>query len=249
MEKLIPDNEIDLSNGHSSSNRSKSQSLIKQMGEVALLSDDELLKNKILYAGMKDRRVLNVFRELRTTLVQKNKGKNFICMVSSLSGGGGGSYVALNLAAALALDKSKTSLLIDCNLYDPSIDSLLDIGEVDGVTDFIDDSNLEVKDIIYASGISRLRVIPVGSNREAGAEHYSSPRMKQFFSSIKSRYDDRFIVIDAPPILSSAETRILAELCDMAILVLPYGRASQDQISAGVDVFDKDKLAGIVFNN
>lgn len=229
--------------------RSHSRGQIKQMGEIALLTDAELVQNKIVYSAMKERHMLNAFRELRTKLLQKNKGKNFICLVSSLSHSGGASYVALNLAAVLALDKSKTSLLIDCNLYDPSLDSLFSFGDVDGVTDFIENVGLEVKDIIYASGIPRLRVIPVGSNREAGAEHYASPRMSEFISSIKDRYDDRFIIVDAPPILSSAETRILAELCDFSVLVLPYGKVSKANIDAGVSVIGKDKLAGIVFNN
>lgn len=237
------------SGGPESDRFAAARSQIRQMGEIALLSEDELIQNKIVYPGTKDRTLLNAFRELRTSLLQKNHNRNFICLVSSLSAGGGASYVALNLAAAFALDKTKTSLLVDCNLYGPGVESVLDIGNVDGVTDFIENPEIEVKDIVYASGIPRLRVIPVGSNREAGAEHYASERMAEFFTSIKSRYDDRFILVDAPPILSSAETRILADLCDMVVLVLPYGKVSQAQIEAGVGVIDKDKLAGIVFNN
>lgn len=235
--------------GRFSGDHNNARTQIRRMGEIALLSEDELIQNKIVYPGTKDRQLLNAFRELRTKLLQKNNNKNFICLVSSLSSGGGASYVALNLAAVFALDKTKTSLLVDCNLYGPGIESVLDIGDVDGVTDFIDNPDVEVKDIVYATGIPRLRVIPVGSNREAGAEHYASERMAEFFSSIKSRYSDRFILVDAPPILSSAETRILADLCDMAVLVIPYGKVSQAQIDAGVSIIDKDKLAGIVFNN
>lgn len=232
-----------------SDNRSISRAQIRQMSEVGELSENELSDRKIIYPGMKERHVLNSFRDLRTTLMQRAKGRNFICLVSSLSSGGGATYISLNLAAAFALDKSKTALLIDCNLYDPSIDSLLNIDEAEGVTDFIDDPSIDIKDIIYASGIPRLRIIPVGSNREAGAEHYSSSRMEEFVSAIRDRYDDRFIVIDAPPILSAAETRILADLCDMAILVLPYGKVSAAQIDEGVKAIPKDKFAGVVFNN
>jgi Mrp family chromosome partitioning ATPase len=232
-----------------SSERNNAHAQIRSMGEISLLTEDELIQNKIVYPGTKDRQLLNAFRELRTKLLQKSHNRNFICLISSLGAGGGASYVALNLAAVFALDKTKTSLLVDCNLYGPGVESVLDIGNVDGVTDFIENPEVEVKDIVYASGIPRLRVIPVGSNREAGPEHYASERMKEFFSAIKSRYDDRFILVDAPPVLSSAETRILADLCDMAVLVLPYGKVTQAQIDAGVSVFDKDKLAGVVFNN
>lgn len=226
-----------------------SKAQIKRMAEIRLLSEDRLIQDKIIYSGMKDRPLLNTFRELRTKLLQKSSGKNFICLVSSLSAGGGASYVALNMAAVFSLDQSKTSMLIDCNLYGRGVDSVFNLGSVDGVTDFVESPELEIKDIIYASGINRLRIVPVGSNREAGAEHYSSSRMQSFLSEIKNRYDDRFIFVDAPPIISAAESRILADLCDMAILVLPYGKVSQAQVEAGVEAIDQAKLAGIVFNN
>lgn len=223
---------------------------IKGMAEVHELSTEELDNLKILHAGMLNRKVLNAFRELRVKLLQKSKGDNFVCLVSSLcERGGGGSYVATNLAAAFALDKAKTSVLVDCDLYAPSLDRLLNVDAVHGVTDYLDDYDLDVQDIIYASGVPRMRVVPIGSNRERGAEHFSSERMDAFIKAMKVRYPDRFIIIDAPPILNSAETRILADLCDMAVLVLPYGKVSSEQVQAGVGVVDKSKLAGIVFNN
>ena len=178
---------------------------IKAMAEVHELSTDELDSLKILHAGMQNRQVLNAFRELRVKLLQKSKGENFICLVSSLcERGGGGSYVATNLAAAFALDKTKTSVLVDCDLYAPSIDTMLNIDASHGITDYLDDDELDVQDIIYASGVPRMRVVPIGSNRERGAEHFSSERMSEFIAAMKARYSDRFIVIDAPPILNSA---------------------------------------------
>lgn len=229
--------------------RHLSRAKIRRMSEVGKLSEDELNQLKIIHSKMPERQVLNAFRELRTKLVQKASGENFICLVSSLCEGGGASYVALNLAATFALDQSKTALLIDCNLYAPKIDPLLKMEGAEGVTDFLDDPALDIKDIIYASGIPRLRVIPVGSNREAGAEHYSSERMADFIKAIKGRYNDRYIIVDAPSILSSVETRILADLCDMAVLVVPYGKVSPAEVQAGVDVIAKNKFAGVVFNN
>ena len=228
--------------------RQHSRTQIEQMGEVDLLVGSDLDRRKIIHSGMKDKRVLNAYRDLRTTLLQKAHGKNFICMVSSLTAAGGASYTATNLAAAFAFDRSKTSLLIDCNLYSPSTDTLLYVGDSIGVTDFIDDPEIDIKDIIYASGIPRLRVVPVGSNREAGAEHYSSAKMARFIKAIRERYDDRFIFVDAPDV-GAAETRILADLCDITLLIVPYGKASPKQIQEGISAIPEDKLAGILFNN
>ena len=70
---------------------------------------------KIIYPGMQQRDVLNSFRDLRTRLLQRAKGENFVLLVSSLSHGGGSSFVAMNIAACFALDEQKTAIYIDCN--------------------------------------------------------------------------------------------------------------------------------------
>ena len=47
-------------------------------------------------------------------------------------------------------------------------------------TDTTSTAPIDVEDIIYASGIPRLRVIPVGSHCESGAEYFSSQKMQHF---------------------------------------------------------------------
>ena len=245
------DNKLVTLNKSAESGLSETQSSrqqIMRMTELHEMSRDELDALKLVYPGMASQGVLNVFRELRTKLLQESKGKNFICLVSSLCEGGGASYVSMNLSAVFALDKAKTALLVDCNLRDPSAEKLIGHAPEYGLTDYLDDSSLDIPDIIYASGIPRLRVIPVGANHEGGAEYYSSLRMANFFSAIRERYPDRFIIVDAPSVLSSAEARILSDLCDKVILVVPFAKVTESQIQAGIDTIDKNKLVGVVFN-
>jgi Mrp family chromosome partitioning ATPase len=222
---------------------------IRKMTEVEQWEPGELDALKIIHPGIKNRDLLNSFRELRTQLMQKTGGKNAVCLVSSVCKGGGGSFVSLNLAATIALDISKTALLIDCNLYEPSVERLMRVTPDYGLTDYLEDVNLDVQDIIYSAGIPRLRVIPVGCNTEAGAEHFISARMGDFIEAVRTRYPDRFIIIDAPPVGLAAETRILANYCDVALLVVPYGRVTPQQIQSGIDTVGKDKVAGLVFND
>ena len=222
---------------------------IESMGEVERFSNEKLDQLKLVYAGTPNYKILNIFRELRTQLMQKQNKKNFICMVSSLSHKGGASYMAANLASAFALDKSKTSLLIDANLYSPSLDSLVIGGAETGITDYLSERVSDIKDIVYATGIPRLRVIPLGGYSEGAAEYFSSDRMLNFIEEVKSRYPDRYIFIDAPPIVSSSEARILAEIVDMVLLVVPHGKVTTDLVDSAVDIVGQEKLAGLVYNN
>jgi exopolysaccharide/PEP-CTERM locus tyrosine autokinase len=222
---------------------------IGRMGEVDRFSVEELDQLKIISGSMQNSKILNIFRELRTQLLNTNKKKNFVCMVSSISQGGGASYVASNLAAVFALDKTKTSLLIDANLYDPGLDKLIIGDSESGITDYLSDGSLDIKDVVYATGVPRLRVIPIGGNREAAAEYFSSDKMHSFVEEIRERYSDRFVFIDSPPILDSSEARILSEIVDVVLLVVGHGGVTQEQVESAIEIIDKDKLAGLVYNN
>jgi len=226
-----------------------SHSEIARMGEVDRFSVEELDQLKIISGSMQNSKILNIFRELRTQLLNTNKRKNFVCMVSSISQGGGASYVASNLAAVFALDKTKTSLLIDANLYDPGLDKLIIGDSESGITDYLSDSSLNIKDVVYATGVPRLRVIPIGENREAAAEYFSSDKMQEFVKEIRTRYPDRYVFIDSPPILDSSEARILSEIVDVVILIVGHGTVTQEQVESAIQIIDKDKLAGLVYNN
>jgi Mrp family chromosome partitioning ATPase len=223
--------------------------VIGQMGEVDHFSVEELDRLKLISGSMQNSKILNIFRELRTQLIKISQKKNFVCMVTSSSSNGGASYIATNLASVFALDKTKTSLLIDANLYAPSLEQLI-IGDASaGITDYLSDDSLNIKDIVYATGIPRLRVIPVGDHNEGAAEHFSSNKMLNFIDEVRARYNDRYIFIDSPPVTESSEARILSEIADMVILVVPHGGGSYEQIEAAINIIGRDKLTGLVYNN
>lgn len=222
---------------------------ISNMAELGRMSIEEMAERRIVYPGMPNKEVLNTFRELRTQLLKLGGNSNMVIMVTSLADKAGTSFISTNLGAVFALDKTKTALLIDCNLYDPSLEKLLDVEPDYGLTDYLAEEKLDVNDIIYATGIPRLRVVPVGTHTEVGAEYFSSARMAGFIDNLKTRYPDRYLILDAPPIGVSAEARILTELSDLVVLVVPYGRVNEAQVAAAVDTIGEDRLAGIIFNN
>ncbi len=221
---------------------------IGRMSEVRSFTRAEMESLKIVNSHDEGSAHLKVFRDLRTRLIKHAKGENFICLVTSAAPGGG-SHVAVNLAATIALDKSKTSVLVDCNIYSPYAEQLLPVPSHFGLTDYLDDPNVGAEEVVYASGIPRLRVVPVGYNREGGTEKLNSNRMKEFFYELKSRYPDRFIVVDAPAASDyDAEIRILADLCDCVVLVVPYGKVTEVQLYSAIDKIGRERLAGVVYN-
>lgn len=225
------------------------KSQIQNMAHTTMLSEEELARKRIIYPRMRDTNLLNIYRNLRTKLLSRNDSNNFTTLITSVVSGGGSSLVSANVAASFAFDKGKTSLLIEGNVHTPSLGKLFDLdNESVGLMDFLESDADSVADILHETGIPRLRLIPVGNSRESSAEHFTSDRMKAFLREVRERYPERYPIIDAPSVKDSADTRILVDLCDQVVLVIPYGRSTEDDIKSAVEAIGKDKLAGVVLN-
>ncbi len=219
---------------------------IEKMKVSHLMTKDELEKHKIIYPDFKNTVLVNSFRELRTSLTALSS-KNVV-MVTSISDGAGVSFFARNLAAATAFDMAKTAILVDCNGRKSGINDVFDLSLRVGISDFISNKDVKTADIIHESGLKRLRILPFGQSGSDGDESFSHPRFHSLMAQIKYQYSDRHIIIDAPPILKSADARILMDVCDQVLLLVPYGRDTNQDIQAAARVIGSQKLSGVVFN-
>ncbi|MHB8551027.1 MAG: P-loop NTPase family protein, partial [Acidiferrobacterales bacterium] len=192
---------------------------------------------------------VDAFRDLRTKLIKKGGSGNMVLMVTSVAAGDGATFVARNLAVSFAFDESKTALLVDCNLRNPGLMRRSGVEAQRGLTDYLEATDMLVEKIIYQVGIPRLRLIPSGTRRDFPSEYFTSLKMRQLLESLKARYAERYVVLDSPSVMESADSRILAELADYVLLVIPYGKASEAQILAAARAIGAQKLVGIVFNN
>lgn len=221
---------------------------IAKMEEGKQLTRQQLAESRIVYREMKENRVADAFREIRTRLLQHSNGNNAVIMVTTMSSENGSSFVALNLAVSFSFDESKTGLLIDCNLPHPCHHDLITDDTHYGLTDYLENDDMDISEIVHQIGIPRLRLIPAGSRREVSVEYFTSLKMQGLLDSVKQRYPDRYVVVDAPPVLEYADAQIIAELCDYVLLVIPYGRVTEQKINAAVKAIGKEKLIGVVFN-
>ena len=220
------------------------------LDEPKALTTRELQDRRVIHRNDSVREQADAFRELRTRLLAAGGERNFITLVAPISHGCGGSFVARNLAAAFAFDDTKTALLIDCDVLHPSQHTALRVDMAGGgLMDYLDDSSLDVSKILYRTGVPRLRLVPSGRQRETTGESFSSFRMRAMIDSVRSRYADRYIILDSPSVLGSPDARILSELADMVVLVAGYGLVTPDKIEAALASFPSEKLAGVVFNH
>lgn len=204
---------------------------------------------KIIHGDTEKSIILNEFRALRTTVLQKLQKTNVSLLVFSLRQGGGASYTAINLASSISLEYDKTALIVSCDIYHPpAYETLIESEKKKGLVEFLTGS-APIDEIIYRSGIRWLRIIPSGLPDTSFTDYFTSNRLHHFFSEIQSRYDDRIVIIDGPSAENVADLKQIANNVDAAILVVPYGGCSVDEIADACQIIDGNKLLGITINN
>lgn len=211
---------------------------------------EDFAENRIIHPGMTDSEVLSAFRELRTTIIPRLDSFNSVLQISSVQGGGGASFNAINLAVSCTFEQHRHALLVDCNFVRPSLAKTLNVEPTVGLYDFLTDRAASVSDIVYPTGIPRLSLVPSGEIKsEDHIEFFTGENMRIFLEDVRNRYDDRIIIIDAPPVLESADAKILAEVTDYVLLVLPYKGAGASKVNKIIKAVGKEKVIGVVINN
>jgi protein-tyrosine kinase len=217
--------------------------------DLPLLDAENLSRHGIIYPQLVDDPAVQAFRDLRTKIILQGQGENGVILVSAVSKGSGSSFVAQNLAAAFAFDAANTALVVDCNLRNPSLHRLIEDPSTPGLTDYLENPDLDLSTIIQPVGIARYRVITAGRRHEIPAEYFTSAKMRRLIDSVRWRYRERFIILDGPSMSDIADIRILSELCDYVILVGRYGRVTGAQVENCVKEIGGKKLLGVVFND
>ena len=143
-----------------------------------------------------------------------------LVMVTSALAGEGKTFVAMNLAMSIALERDTTVLLIDSDVVRPALSRLLGLDAEPGMTDLILDRNLSVGDVIKSTNIDKLRVIPAGRRYVHSAELLASEEMHRLAVELSGRYPNRVVLFDAPPQLATAEASVLAHWMGQILVVV-----------------------------
>ncbi len=228
--------------------QSTSEHVISKMSQQKKYTDKELQKHHIISANSPDLSLVNQFRNLRTNLLSSQKSSNFVTLITSVVDGFDTGLIATNIAASFALDSNKTSLLINADTLHDDISTVFGVQPDIGIIDYLESSELSVNNILYETPVPRMRYIPCGKRRDNASEYFTSQRMKQLINKLLSRYPERYPIINSSSISSSADTRILLDSCDCVVLIVPYGKCTENDIDQAMKTVGSDKFAGIVLD-
>ena len=188
------------------------------------------------------------YRVLRTRILHRTgNGSGKTVMITSSLPGEGKSLTAINLAFTFAKDYNHTALLVDCDLKRQSIHKLLGIASDRGLADHLIHGS-PLTDLVVWPGVEKMTFISGGKTVEASSELLGSPTMRQLVAEMRERYTDRYVFLDAPPVLAGADAIALAPLVDHILFVVQAGRTPLPEIQKSLNLLPKEKIIGLVLN-
>ncbi|MEW8027231.1 MAG: XrtA-associated tyrosine autokinase [Candidatus Thiodiazotropha sp.] len=172
---------------------------------------------------------------------------NLISISSSLPSEGK-TFTAMNLALSISTELDSTVLLIDGDVLRCSLSTLLGIEKEKGLIDLLEDKSCTVGDVILETQIPRLKVISAGKRSEKSTELLASKEMEEFLNEVAVRYQDRIIIFDSPPMLSTSESIVLNQHMGQILIVVEAGGTPVEAIKDTLSRLDSDKAIGLVLN-
>lgn len=209
-----------------------------------------LAKNEsLLETKSKISPVAEQFRQLRASigLYGKSINTNKKILITSSISGEGKSYISSNLAASLALAEKKV-VLIDLDIRNPKISSLMNVSEKRGVAEFLEGSS-KADEIIHATKIPNLYCISAGADMDNAREQILSGKLKELLNYLDSKFD--YIIMDSSPIDPVTDAYVYSDYCDITLFVVRHAYTPKSI----VQLFDNNNKMGalknpcIVFND
>ena len=191
---------------------------------------------------------IDTYNALCTQLLMKTqaKGHNTV-MVTSCTEGEGKTVTAINLAVSIARRLQHTVLLVDADLRRPGIERYLGLGVKKGLSDYLRKDE-PISELCVNPGLAKIVVLPAGGPIPNSTEILGSPKMEQLVQEMKARYPERYVIFDAPPLLSVPDSLVFSSYVDGIVLVVEAGRTPADQIRQSVELLNDRPLLGLVLN-
>lgn len=161
----------------------------------------------------------------------------------------GKTTVAVNLAAAMALEYEEKVLLIDADLRAPSVHRYFNGDNSPGLTDYLSsNSPAGIKTLVRDTHLSGLQMIPAGKPSRFASELLAKERMGRVFKEIQTELPGHFVVIDSPPVLATPDPLVLGRQVDGVIMVIRAGKTPKDYLAKALSSFNSNKILGVVLN-
>ena len=213
-------------------------------------------KNMLVPGTVLGPEVRNEYRRIKRPLLANAFGKSAalvdkgnLIMVTSSVPGEGKTYNSINLALAFAQERDITVLLADCDVTKQGVSRMLGVEKRrPDLTDLLASESLTVGEALLRTDVPGLTLLPAGKPHEFITEMVGSKRMAVLVDEIATRYPDRIIIFDAPPLLSTPESQVMTSLVGQIVFVVEAGKTPHSIVQDALAMLPREKAIGLLLN-
>jgi len=195
------------------------------------------------------------FRVLKRPLISNAMGRGAslvahgnLIMVTSAIAGEGKSFTAINLAMSIATELDNTVMLVDADVARPSVLRVLGLPAGPGLLDLLNDGSTDLSNMLLKTNIDKLTILPSGTPHARATELLASDAMTRLLKDMASRYSDRIIIFDSPPLLLTTEARVLASQMGQVVMVVEAEKTLQTDVLSALATIEACPIKLMVLN-
>ena len=219
------------------------------------LEEKELILGGLLAPLDQALPISDEFRRIKRPLLDNvikhagNAGDHMnVIMVASGLPGAGKTFCAVNLAASISLERELNVLLIDADVAKPHISTAFGLADRDGLIDILDDESRSIEEVLVRTDLNDIQVLPAGRKHSQSTELLASNRMEELIDDLATRYPDRIIILDSPPLLITSEAQALAQQVGQIALVVETGKTGHQNLTDTLETLDDSKPINVILN-
>lgn len=203
-------------------------------GRTALVEDFRIIKRPLIKKALAER-------------APGERPGNLIMITSSLPGEGK-TYCAINLAMSIAMELDHTVLLVDADVARPSVLRVLGLPAQRGLMDLLLDEKLDMSEVMLRTNVDTLSILSAGTSSPRATELLASKTMSDFVNEIASRYPDRIVIFDSPPLLLTSEAHVLAGLMGQIVVVVEAETTTQHAVKESLRQLEGCSNINLIYN-
>lgn len=230
----------------------------EQSGQTSRQIDidmDALVASGIVSPNAPRSQIADQFRVIKRPLIKNAMGKGAslvkhgnLIMITSALPGEGKSFTALNLAMSIATELDNTVMLVDADVARPSVMRMLGLPNGPGLLDLVQDDGIDLSSVLLKTNIEKLTILPSGTPHPRATELLASDAMTHLLEDIATRYSDRIILFDSPPLLPTTEARVLATHMGQIVVVVHAGRTLQSEVRQALATIESCPIKLLLLN-
>jgi polysaccharide biosynthesis transport protein len=186
------------------------------------------------------------YRMAATKLTLSTEGRHStVVEITSALMGEGKTTTVVNLGYTIARDLGKKTLLIDCDFQRPALHHYARVPARAGLIEFLD-GQASLADCVSVIDESPCSILATGGMGDERNELWRIQQLKAMLPVLREQY--QYLIINTPPVLSSATMGILASLADELVWVIRAGHSPKHLVQKAFTILGLTGQRQVILN-